>query len=325
MAFYPRNKGILFVLSLFAYLIIPAPADAQVRLFSIGSGDLSGGYFATARAICNTFNYSDDTPRRCSPEPTVGSIYNLTMMRSGELDFALVQSDWQRAAYEGTGPFAKNGPMIDLRGVISLYPEAITILAAPGSGITISADLAGKVVDIGSPSSGRNATVRVMLKQLGLDESFFGDIREFESSHAIAELCAGRIDAAIFVVGHPNDIVAKTLEQCSATIAAFIGPNVDRIAAESRDYQKVRIDQNLYGIEGEGVETLAVVATLVTRASIESDLVADLVTAIQDDLDNLTSSVPLLRHLDSNITAPIGMSAPLHPGAVQALKTSKQE
>ena len=52
-----------------------------------------------------------------------------------------MQSDWQSAAYDGTDTFAAAGPMTDLRSVMSLYPEAITMLARPDSGIARSTDL----------------------------------------------------------------------------------------------------------------------------------------------------------------------------------------
>ena len=80
-----------------------------------------------------------------------GSLYNLTSLRDGQLDFALTQSDWQKAAYEGSRFFASAGPMSDLRAVMSLYPEAITILARSGSGIVQVNDLIGKRVDVGPP------------------------------------------------------------------------------------------------------------------------------------------------------------------------------
>ena len=313
-----RMKSICVLLAI-AIFLSPVSASADLRLFTIGSGDLSGGYFATARAICKAFNASDDSLRRCTPEPTVGSIYNLSVLRSGELDFALVQSDWQRAAYEGSGLFSEFGPMRDLRSVISLYPETVTILASPNSGIEKSADLAGKTVDIGRPSSGTNATVRNMLRQMGLGIDFFGDVREYEDGYSISELCADRIDASIFVVGHPNDIVSSILESCDASIIPLAGPNVDRLHDEKKDYQKVLIDLGLYGIDKQGVDSLAVVATLVTRAAVDNDLVADLVQAIRANMDELTGSVPLLRNLDWHVSSGRGLTAPQHPGAAKAL------
>ena len=236
------------------------------------------------------------------------------MLRAGELDFALVQSDWQRAAYEGNGPFTNSGPMADLRSVIALYPETITILASPSSGITKTADLAEKIVDIGRPSSGRNATVRTMMTQMGLELSFFGGVKEYETSQSINELCAGRIDAAIFVVGHPSAIIAEAIENCGTSIIAAAGPNVDKIVDDRNDYRKVKINLEQYGIEGEEIDSFAVVATLVTRASIEPSLVADLVQAIEANADDLSIAVPLLKFIKLYIAAQPGITAPNHPG-----------
>ena len=315
-----RDCAILGILAVFSASIAPTATIAgEIRLFSIGAGDLSGGYYSAATAICKIFNETDGTPRRCSPEPTAGSIYNLMMLRAGELDFALVQSDWQRAAYLGRGPFEEDGPMVELRGVMPLYPEAITILAAPGSGIATSADLEGKIVDIGSPASGRNATVRALLAGVGLGKDYFGTVKQFESSLAIKELCAGRIDATIFVVGHPSALIAETLGSCDAALVDFVGPRIDRLVGESDDYQKTTISAGMYRELSEDVETLAVVATLVTRASIEPELVADLTAAIRRELGPLSESAVLLRDLKRYIDTPLGMTAPLHEGAAEAV------
>ena len=79
------------------------PAGAiDLRLFTLGSGEVGGGYFAAANAICELLNRERRGVLRCSPEATPGSIYNLAALRDRQLDFALVQSDWQRYAYEGS-------------------------------------------------------------------------------------------------------------------------------------------------------------------------------------------------------------------------------
>lgn len=292
-------------------------AAEEVRLFSVGSGDVSGNYYSVARAICGAFNDYDDTRRRCSPEPTPGSIYNLTMLRAGELDFALVQSDWQRAAFDGSKPFADSAPMGDLRTVMWLYPEAVTILAAPGSGIEKSLDLAGKVVDIGRPASGRNATFGALIERFGIEEDFFGELRQLEPSDAIDELCSGQLDAAVFVVGHPSGIVREALNRCGATIADFAGPRVQEVLAHGADYQRSFIDLGVYGRSGETVETISVMATLVTRESMDAALVSDLVAAIRKDAGEMRASLPVLGTLEQYIDTPAGVVVPMHPGAVE--------
>ena len=105
-------------------LMLAAPAAAQeLRLFTVGAGEVGGGYYAAANAICDRVNRKEVGRLRCSPEATSGSLYNLAALRNGQLDFALVQSDWQRAAYEGTDAFATAGPMTDLRSVMGAIQD----------------------------------------------------------------------------------------------------------------------------------------------------------------------------------------------------------
>ena len=134
------------------------PAGA-LTFFDVASGDVDGGYFEATRAICAIVNAKNPDVLRCSPESTPGSLYNINALRAGDVDFALAQSDWQRRAYEGTDMFASAGPLEDLRGVMGLYSEEVTVLVSRDSGIGTLLDLRGKIVDIGQPASGRRGTV----------------------------------------------------------------------------------------------------------------------------------------------------------------------
>ncbi len=207
---------------------LPRAEAQQTSLFTLGSGSVSGGYYEAARAICNAFNRHATADTRCSPEPTAGSLYNLVMLRDGQLDFAFAQSDWQGAAVNGTGPFAKAGAMTDLRSVMSLYPEMITVLARRDAGIETFGDLIGKRVDIGQPGSGRNASLARILDMLELGPADFGELSELPAESAISELCAGRIDATILIVGHPNATVGRALGTCDVDLVPFAGQKVER-------------------------------------------------------------------------------------------------
>lgn len=70
-------------------------ASAQ-DFITIGTGSVTGVYYPTGGAICKLVNKDrKDHNIRCSVESTGGSIYNVNTIRSGELDFGIVQSDWQ--------------------------------------------------------------------------------------------------------------------------------------------------------------------------------------------------------------------------------------
>ncbi len=79
---------------------------------SVGTGALNGVYYPVGGAICAIVNdHIRATGVRCSPETTPGSVYNLDALRSGELEFAIVQSDVAFDAYNGKGgfPTARSG------------------------------------------------------------------------------------------------------------------------------------------------------------------------------------------------------------------------
>ena len=288
----------------------------DVKFFSIGSGDISGNYYPVARSICEAFNASDDTRRRCSPEPTAGSVYNIKALRDREIEFAIVQSDWVRAAYNGTEVFEGSPSMKELRVVMPLFPETVTVLAGPGSEIKAAIDLAGKVVDIGRPASGRNATIRSLLKKLDVGDDFFGSVKELEPSASVSQLCEGSIDAAIFVVGHPSELVQNALSKCNATIAEFVGPRIDTLLDESDYYQRLRIDSALYEDLTVPVKSISVMAMLVTRTDLETNMVLDLANAIKSNAAKLAEEQPVLRSLEKTVAATVELGAPIHP-AVQ--------
>jgi hypothetical protein len=201
---------------------------------------------------------------RCSPEATPGSVYNLEGLRSGEIDFAVVQSDWLAAARAGTGRFAGEGSFESLRGVSELYREAITMLVAADSGIEDPAALDGKRIDIGQPASGRRATMERIFEALSFDRGRLGLVSELPTVSAIDELCDGKLDAVVLVVGHPDANVARAVEQCGARILPLAETSAGESIAAIGDYLPESIAAGIYSSITEPIETFGVTAALVT-------------------------------------------------------------
>src|SRR5665647_745400 len=112
-----------------------APAMAQQKFITIGTGGITGVYYAVGGAICRLVN-KDRAKHgmRCSVESTGGSVYNVNTVKAGELDFGMAQSDVQYQAYNGTGPIKEANK--DLRAVFSVHPEPFTVLARKEANIT---------------------------------------------------------------------------------------------------------------------------------------------------------------------------------------------
>ena len=77
-----------------AALLAAGPASAQQKFVTIGTGGVTGVYYAVGGAICRLMNKDRaKTGIRCSVESTGGSAFNINTIQGGELDFGMAQSD----------------------------------------------------------------------------------------------------------------------------------------------------------------------------------------------------------------------------------------
>src|SRR5690606_17083762 len=136
--------------AMFAALLSPLPAAAQQKFVSIGTGGVTGVYYAAGGAICRLVNKDRaDHGIRCSVESTGGSVFNVNTIKAGELDLGVVQSDVGYNAYNGEGQFKDAGKFEKLRSVFSLHPEPFTVVTRKEANIKSFDDLKGKRFNVG--------------------------------------------------------------------------------------------------------------------------------------------------------------------------------
>ena len=250
---------------------------------------------------------------RCSPETTPGSVYNIDALRSGELDFAIVQSDVQFAAYNGQGVWLGHA-FAELRSVMSLYPELVTVMARADTPIHSLADLRGRRVNVGSRDSGTRATWDAVQAELGWHGSEQVRPVELRTDATISALCNGAIDASLMIVGHPSAAVTAQRATCATNFVAVDGPAIDKLLRDHPYYLRGSIRAS----DGPVTEipTFGVRATLVTSSSVDPRVVAVVAQELLTHLSELGALLPGLRGLASDrADNEQGLTAPLHPGA----------
>jgi hypothetical protein len=180
-------------------------AQAQQKFMTIGTGGVTGVYYAAGGAICRLVN-KDRAKHgfRCSVESTGGSVVNINTIKAGELDFGVSQSDVQYNAFNGAKQFEKDGKHTDLRAVFSIHPEPFTVLSRKEANITKFDDLKGKRFNVGNPGSGTRAAMDEYLASSGGKISDFGLAAELKADEHGAALCDNKIDGFIYGVGHPS-------------------------------------------------------------------------------------------------------------------------
>jgi TRAP transporter TAXI family solute receptor len=157
-----------------------------------------------------------------------------------------------------------------------------------------------------------------LLRALGLSDGDFAQLAELSVGGAIDEICAGRIDAAILVLGHPNSGVGRALSSCGAVLVPVVAPRIDAALADGADYSRTIIPRSAYPGLATDIPTYAVTATLVTRASADPANVKTVVGHVLNQLKELGKRAPVLTNLNVAEMRRQGLTAPLHPGAKAA-------
>lgn len=309
------------IISTLVGLLLTLPVWAGEQIYtSIGTGGLTGVYYPTGGAICRLMNRSRKEHNiRCSVESTGGSIFNLNVIRSGEMDFGVVQSDWQFHAYNGSSKFKDQGANKKLRAVFSIHSEPFTLMARKDSGIKSFADLKGKRVNIGNPGSGQRGNMELLMEKHGWTKSDFALASELKASEQSSAMCDNKIDAITYTVGHPNASIKEASTSCEVILIPVNGPIIDKLIADNPYYAPAVIPGGMYTGSDQDTPTFGVKATLVTSSDVSDEVVYQLVKAVFDNFDAFRQLHPAFNHLKKEDML-LGNSAPLHPGAIRYYK-----
>lgn len=318
----PRTHSLLaaaFVVA--AGALSAAPASAQQKFVTVGTGGVTGVYYAVGGAICRLVNKDRKTHGiRCSVESTGGSAFNVNAIRGGELDFGLSQSDVQFNGMKGLGAFKDAGAFGKLRAVFSVHPEPFTVLARKEAGAKTFDDLKGKRVNVGNPGSGTRNSMEELLAAKGWTLKDFSLASELKADEHGPALCDNKIDAFFYGVGHPSANIQDPTTTCGAQLVSITGDVVDKLVADKPYYAKATIKGGLYAGNPEPTETYGVLATLVTSAGTPDDVVYQIVKATFENFNEFKSLHPAFAGLEPAKMIKDGLSAPLHPGAERYYK-----
>ncbi|EJL6399980.1 C4-dicarboxylate ABC transporter substrate-binding protein [Vibrio cidicii] len=304
-----------------AAAVMGAGAVNAQEFITIGTGSVTGVYYPTGGAICKLVNKGRKEHNiRCSVESTGGSGYNVNTIRAGELDFGVVQSDSQYNGYNGLGEFSEFGPYKKLRAVFSLHTEPFNIIVRSDSGIEGLKDLAGKRVNIGNPGSGDRATMGVVMNAMGWTNDSFKLASELKGSERSQALCDNKIDAFIYMVGHPNGSIKEATTSCDAKLISATGPQIDKLVADNPYYTYTTVPADMYRGTNTDVKSFGVAATLVTSADVSDAVAYNVAKAVFEDFDTFKRLHPAFANLKKEDMVKAGISIPLHPGAVKYYK-----
>ena len=312
-----RLRSLPVLAALAAACLAQSPAAlAQDKFVTIGTGGVTGVYYAVGGAICRLVNKDRaKTHLRCSVESTGGSAYNVNTIKAGELDFGMAQSDVQYQGYKGTGAFKE--PYADLRSVFSVHPEPFTLVARKDASIRSITDFKGKRLNVGNPGSGTRIAMEELFQAVGMKMGDLGLAGELKADEHGAALCDNKIDGFFYGVGHPSANIQDPTTACGAQLVSITGPAVDALVKKYSYLGYATIPGGMYSNNPQPTKTYGVMATLVTSTKVPANTVYEITKAVFENFDEFKKLHPAFANLDPKTMVSAGLSAPLHEGAAR--------
>jgi TRAP transporter TAXI family solute receptor len=285
-------------------------------LVRIGTGNVNGLYHHAGSAIAEVVNRKTKNHHVfCQTVYTGGSVDNFREIIAGNLEMGLGQSDLLYQAYNGQRQWRDKGPQADLRAILTLNKESVTLVAAVDAGINSITDLRGKTVNIGGPGSGERQSSLDALENVGID--YTKDLVAKEYKLAVVDLLLqdGKIDAFFHSAGHPSPVILSATEGYRKVRLASI-TGLDRLLRKYPYYVKAYIPIKFYPqvTNKADVETFAVKTTLVASAKVPDEVVYTITREVFENIDFIRKYRPTYETLTAQSMVEC-LAAPIHPGA----------
>ena len=306
------KKLLALVLCAAMLLSLTVVAQAASTKMTMGTGGSAGTYYAYGNILSRYMK--EIAGVNVTVVSTDGSKANIQGIQAGDYQLGTVQSDVMSYGWEGTRSFESTGKVDSFRVIAGLYAEAVQLITMNPE-IKSVADLKGKTVSIGAPSSGVYFNAVDVLAAAGLTED---DIKAQYQSFADSTdaLKDGKIDAAFIVAGAPTPAITELCTTNNAYLVPIDGDVAEAMMAASPFYTVYTIPAGTYNGQTEDVNTVTVKATLIVDASASEDDVYNITKAIFDNAADIAKEHGKGAELSiENATS--GMTAPFHKGAAK--------
>lgn len=285
--------------------------STERQFLTIATGGTGGTYFPLGGGIADVLNKNIDG-MNATAEATGASIANINALRNLKTDVAFVQNDLAYYAEAGTEMFVDQ-PYANIRGLITLYPETVQIIARADSGIKSVQDLKGKRVAIGAIGSSIQANAGQVLEIAGITFDDI-DVRYLSFSEAAQNLKDGNIDAGFVTAGFPTAAIQDISSTNDIVLISLSEEEQKELTSRHPFYTPITIPAGTYKGQETDITSVAARAMLAVDASMDDALVQSILEAIFNNLDRLAVAHPKGKNIQKD-TALDGMSIEVHPAA----------
>lgn len=295
----------------------PAPAAPPKEYrFSMGTGGTAGTYYPFGGAISSI--WSKYIPGlSVTVEATGGAVENMRLLEKKQVEVALTQNDIADYSYNGTEMFKDKA--IKTAALAATYLELIQIVVPADSDIKTGSDIKGKRVTVGPPGSGTEVNARQVLEAAGVTYKDFGKQVNLSYAEAAAQFKDRLIDVWMTTIGAPAPVVQDVGLLRPVRILPITGEWKAAIQKKYPFLVDATVPAKAYRGQDDAVPTVSVVAILVVREDMDSELAYKMTKVLLDKREEIAQAHAKGKDIDPK-TITRGITVPFHPGAVKYYK-----
>lgn len=245
-----------------------------------------------------------------------GGDVNLQAVENKQIDLGISLSVSAADAITGQGRFEK--PLTNVKGLLGLFPGHLQIVVRQDSDIDSISDLKGKTISTGLPGYATSGIFEDLIKYYGLTKE---DVKwEFASAPDAAAMFKDRqIDLFAINQFPPTPVIQDIASQNKIRLLGISDEVIQELEEENPGYSKITVPADSYSGQTEDVGTLNATTILAIRADFPDEVAYEIVKTIMENREKLADTVATLSYINPE-NGPIGIGAPIHPGAEKFYK-----
>ncbi|HEY7943744.1 MAG: TAXI family TRAP transporter solute-binding subunit [Burkholderiales bacterium] len=303
----------LFVRCALALTLGASPAIAADQFITVLTGSTGGVYYPLGVALANAV--AKAMPQvKTSVQATKGAAENLNLLQADRGEIAFAPGDLLSDAWKGSEEAGFRTPLKKLRGIATLYPNYIQVVARADSGIRRLADLQGKRVSVGALKSPTELDARAIFGAAGLSYKDFAKVEYLPLGESIELLKNRQIDAMLLSAS----LGMSAIRDLAAAMDIVVVPIPPDMIKKTNDpaYLPGIIPAHTYRGQNADLPAAVVENYLVTQAGVSNDVVYNITKALWANVDQMAAAHAAAKAIDRRHPLE-GMPVPLHPGAQQ--------
>ena len=320
-----KKRAFLVVSIVLALALVLAGTSIaqQKQFFVISTGGTGGTYYPLGGILAQAL--TERVPNLVATAQASGaSVANCNLIKDHQAESAFVQSNVAYNAYFGKAGF-EGKAVQNLRGIASLYPETIQIVARADSGIKTVKDIKGKRLVPGDRGSGTEVDALNVLSAYGYTYKDFASVDWLGFSGAAQRLQDKQADVTFTTAGWPTSAIQELAFGTPIILVPIDEPMITKLTKDFPFYARIVIPKDIYKT-AKDVPTITTMAQWVVDAAVPEETVYLMTKALFEGTPGKPSASELMANAHAqgkNVqlkTALLGMAIPLHPGAEKYYK-----